>query len=92
MCWRTLASLGFAGLLACVVMWPRQQSLWLKPWCYLGTISYGIYLWHMPVLLTLVAKTPYRGWQLLAATGVGTGLLAALSWHGLERPWMSRHR
>lgn len=86
--WRTLVSMGFAGLLACVVMWPSQKSLLLKPLCYLGTISYGIYLWHMPVLLTLVEKTPYQGWRLLMATCLSTVLLASLSWYGFEKLWL----
>lgn len=88
--WRTLACAGFAALLACVVMIPYSGGWVLRPFRFLGEISYGIYLWHMPVLATFVAKTQWQGVQLLLATVACTVTLAALSWHGFEKLWMSR--
>ena len=92
--WRGLACAGFAALLACLVMLPLRGAARraVRPFAYLGEISYGIYLWHMPVLMTLVAKTPWTGWRLLAATLVATLLMAALSWHGFEKRWISPGR
>jgi peptidoglycan/LPS O-acetylase OafA/YrhL len=55
---------------------------------YLGEISYGIYLWHFPVLLTLVEKTPIRGAELLGVTVLCTVVMASLSWHGFEKLWL----
>lgn len=86
--WRPLACAGFACLIACVVMLPFDGGLLVRPFRYLGEISYGIYLWHIPVLLTLLDKTPWQGPTLLLATVGGTLTLAALSWHGFEKHWL----
>ncbi len=90
--WRTLVCAGFAALMACVVMVPGSGGWVLRPFRYLGEISYGIYLWHLPVLLTLVEKTPWKGSRLLGATMIFTIILASLSWHGFEKLWMNKNR
>jgi peptidoglycan/LPS O-acetylase OafA/YrhL len=89
--WRTLACMGFAAVLACIVMLPVTGGWVLRPFRYLGEISYGIYLWHMPVLMTLLEKTDWQGGTLLWATFACTVALAALSWHGFEKLWMNRN-
>ncbi len=67
---------------------------------WLGTISYGIYLWHLPVLLllrgfitglpvTVVPEIPLgigTTCLLLVATLIGAISLGALSWYVVERP------
>lgn len=88
--WRTLLAAGFAALLAVTVMLPGTGGWALRPFRYLGEISYGIYLWHLPVLLTLIDKTSFKGWTLMFATVGCTIVLAALSWHGFEKLWMKR--
>ena len=87
--WRTLACAGFAALLACMVMIPYSGGWATRPFRYLGEISYGIYLWHMPVLATFLAKTQWQGLQLLLATFACTITLAAISWHGFEKLWVA---
>jgi len=87
--WRTLFCAGFAALLACVVMLPLSGGWVMKPFRYLGEISYGIYLWHMPVLFTLLEKTTWQGSQLLWPTFACTIVLASLSWHGFEKFWLN---
>jgi len=58
---------------------------------WLGTVSYGIYLWHIPVI-GAVTRSVGRGWlpsnsgvQLVVVV-LGTTAAASLSWILLERP------
>ncbi len=72
-------------------VWSWQPIVWL------GTVSYGIYLWHFDWMKAAVS-TPLRpGWDsalagnanlmYLMAVGFGLGIgCAALSWYLLEKP------
>jgi peptidoglycan/LPS O-acetylase OafA/YrhL len=54
----------------------------------LGVISYGIYLWHMPIWLQLQTWLPH-GLPMVAQVGIELGatvLVAAVSWELIERP------
>jgi len=55
---------------------------------YLGTISYGIYLWHKVWLDWLLAGLDVRWgfWPMLAAVFALTAIVASASWFFLERP------
>jgi peptidoglycan/LPS O-acetylase OafA/YrhL len=56
------------------------------PLRWLGVRSYGIYLWHYPVI---VLTTPASGTENLARAAAQTAAsigLAALSWHFIEEP------
>jgi peptidoglycan/LPS O-acetylase OafA/YrhL len=57
---------------------------------YLGKLSYGIYLWHIPVLFVLGRHTemePLRALPIAIALTTG---LAALTWHLVEQPLLRR--
>lgn len=89
---RTLLAGSFALLvLLCCIL---NNETWLKyssPFRYLGTISYGIYLWHLPVLLSWKKAhwlTPAQALPLILACTI---LLAVTSWHFFERPLMTRY-
>lgn len=63
---------------------------------YLGTVSYGIYLWHNPLLRWLVRALPpgedyALPWLLPACVGL-TVAVAALSWRWVEQPVIARVR
>ena len=78
---------GFMALLAAAITFPWADRRAIVPLRYLGEISYGLYLWHMPVVVfTLHTAPDLRGPPFLAAVFGLTFLLAALSWHLLEKP------
>jgi peptidoglycan/LPS O-acetylase OafA/YrhL len=86
--WRTLLAMGFGASLAAIMTCPLRGTGILRPVRYLGQISYGIYLWHMPVLLALLSLPSLRGSRLLVFTLIGAISLASLSWHLMESHWV----
>ncbi len=87
-------SLGFAVCVAVViaaVMAPGRS--WLKallalaPLVWVGRISYGIYLWHVPIRAMISnSETGLHGPWLLVARVVATLAVAALSFFLVEMP------
>jgi peptidoglycan/LPS O-acetylase OafA/YrhL len=91
--WRPLLSMGLCALLASAIAYPKPQSGWLAPARYAGTVSYGLYLWHFPVLVALTMRAPgISGAVLLLWTLAATTLLAIFSWHFIEKPLIERHK
>jgi peptidoglycan/LPS O-acetylase OafA/YrhL len=86
-------------LAACCLSGP----LWLRatqPLRYLGTISYGIYLWHLLIVQSLKDIPGMSGPIALPVVLSVTLLLASGSWHLFEKPiidnrgpgpWDARH-
>ena len=73
----------------CVTGGPIARVLSLPPMVWIGTVSYGAYLWHFPVLIELdSARTGTRGPGLLALRVATTFALAAASYYLIERPVM----
>ena len=92
--WRTGLALTFGALVLLAALLPDLTRLLpLRPLNYLGEISYGIYLWHLPVLLTLrnhgVAATPAI---LLVLTLAAVIALSAVTWRFVEQPIIRRLR
>ncbi|MFK5633367.1 MULTISPECIES: acyltransferase family protein [unclassified Ornithinimicrobium] len=88
-----LASLATVVLVAALL---ESRSPWrtlmdLAPLRWVGERSYGIYLWHWPVLILVGALFPYavgttRGWVVLGSALVLTLVLSELSLRLLEQP------
>lgn len=70
---------------------PVRQYV-LPPFLYLGEISYGIYLWHVAVISALKKAGVVDPAVFLSATMLGVIVLASLSWHFFERPFIRRFR
>uniref|UniRef100_UPI00131E9DF7 acyltransferase family protein n=1 Tax=Acidisphaera sp. L21 TaxID=1641851 RepID=UPI00131E9DF7 len=60
------------------------------PLRYLGTISYGIYLWHLPIILSFHRLDWLTGPRALPYILALTVLTATASWHLFEKPLLQR--
>ncbi len=81
----------FALALASVLMRGEQNALgrilsW-RPLVIAGTLSYGIYLWHMFVIVQLQGTALWwSSWTNVLLVFTGAVLLAGASWIVIERP------
>jgi peptidoglycan/LPS O-acetylase OafA/YrhL len=88
------AALGFALVVAAATGGGGWSVRWLtsRPLVALGTVSYGVYLWHVPLIIVmrdagmLPDALPPR---LLVISATATAV-ASLSWVLLERPLIRR--
>lgn len=93
--WRDLlAAAGFAALIAVAAHGSGRLARLpgARPLVALGTVSYGVYLWHVPVLLFLrrVDLLPLSFLPALGVALVVTLAIATLSWRFVERPALER--
>jgi peptidoglycan/LPS O-acetylase OafA/YrhL len=61
------------------------------PLTYLGTISYGVFLWHLPIMFAVRSALgldvfAYGFWITVVLTLIASIIVSALSWHLLESP------
>ena len=87
-----LSALSAAAIIIGAVCVPGGPIAWflsLRPLVWIGTVSYGAYLWHYPVFIFLdEARTGLTGITLLIARFATTFALAAASYYLVERPVM----
>ena len=66
---------------------------WLTatPLVALGRVSYGVYLWHLPIFVIATSRVPTGAWPVAVLIGTGLTLIAAAtSWRVVERPFERR--
>ncbi len=84
-----LSALSSAAVIVAAVTVPTgviARFLSLRPLIWLGTISYGAYLWHFPVFVYLdAARTGQTGFVLLLVRFAATFALAEASFSLVER-------
>jgi peptidoglycan/LPS O-acetylase OafA/YrhL len=89
----TIASLGSFALVAAVLCnqgHPTLRILRCRPLVYLGTISYGLYLYHCPIFECSAALC--ERWSIVRSPAVWllqlslTLAIAVMSWHWIEKP------
>ncbi len=90
----TVFGLATASVLVCMLSAPLptlRRALESAPLVAAGRISYGLFLYHMPILGMLGIEQSRVGWHwptnTLAVFGVSL-LAAVASYHGIERPVM----
>jgi peptidoglycan/LPS O-acetylase OafA/YrhL len=85
-----VAGLATASVLACVVCSPRSwlaRGLSITPLRFLGRISYGLYLWHLPLFQWLDGeRTGLTGYPLFGVRCAATLAAATASFYLVERP------
>jgi len=88
------AGAGFTALLAAVVCGRGPATAWIhsRPLASVGLVSYGLYLWHVPLMLFGVRLNvlPHAFVPRLAAILVPALIAGALSWHLVERRALAR--
>lgn len=89
-----LTELAVLVLIACAVAGPASwvaRALSAPPLTLLGTISYGVYLWHWPVYVFVTTeRTHLQGLPLQALRFAITFAIAIVSYRYMERP-IRRH-
>ena len=82
-----VATAAVIGSVTLIADHPVGKVLSVPPLPYLGRISYGMYLWYLPVLLVMTSgRTHLQGVPLLAARMVVIVVIAAASFHLVEMP------
>jgi peptidoglycan/LPS O-acetylase OafA/YrhL len=88
------AALAFAAIVAAIVIGTGAGLRWLscRPLSWFGEISYGFYLWHVPLMVWARGHGLLDGGILLDVALVlpVAVALGAASWYALERPLMRR--
>jgi peptidoglycan/LPS O-acetylase OafA/YrhL len=81
------------GTAAILFATANTSSIWvckilsLRPFAFVGLISYSLYLWHWPVIVYTRIYFGNFGWKQMVFASVVSLLLAILSWRFVETPF-----
>lgn len=85
------AELAMNVVIASVLFWVAFARLGLPTGRALPDWSYGIYIWHYPVMQIVVHAYPAASpWLIFAIAAPVTAMIAALSWRFIEKPALGR--
>jgi peptidoglycan/LPS O-acetylase OafA/YrhL len=87
------AAIAFAGIIAAIVLGTGAGLRWLawRPIAWVGEITYGLYLWHIPLIVWARGHGLLPGGPLSVAVVLPVAIaFGAASWYLLERPLMRR--
>lgn len=88
---RTSLAISFGFLLMAFITLPNWRFKFDTPFKYLGKISYGIYLWHIIVLSTILDRMPWvSGYKLIIVVTGLTVVLSIASYHLIEKPMIAK--
>lgn len=71
-------------------LWPMLAVAlaYRMPWRFeMPDLSYGSYVYHVPIWIGLT-RLKLGGWPLLVGTALATLAVAAMSWYGVEKPFL----
>lgn len=96
--WLFDGGLGLVAVASCAVVLAAiqpagrlVQALSFRPLRAIGTVSYGLYLWHYPVFVLMSAsRTGLQGTSLLVARLATTAAVSLVSYRLVERPIRDR--
>jgi peptidoglycan/LPS O-acetylase OafA/YrhL len=91
-------TVGYSGLaVACAAVVARAVTavpppvLTFRPLRWVGRLSYGVYLWHYPIMTTM-HQHGLSDWLALVVGGGLSVAAAAVSWQLVEQPAQRWHR
>lgn len=87
--WNWLQPAGYA----LVLLWCAYSLPWLNRLEWLGNFSYGMYLYHCPILMTMLTLGVFKRLEVWTASCLFIGIvlvLSILSWYLLEKPLLKK--
>lgn len=79
---------------AAVLLWCAYSLPALNKWERLGNYSYGMYLYHYPIIMIMLSLGIFQTWNIWVAFSSYIGIvliLSVLSWHLLETRFIKHH-